>query len=115
MKARAAPGSSTLPVVQAAEQTVHFRPVVLFIFKCTDHAELTTTDEDDASQAAPLLDQINGPVSAVLADSTYNGDLTCRTVRERHPEAAVVILPRSTAVPCDTAEIKPTHTKAVKS
>jgi hypothetical protein len=58
-------------------------------------AELTTTDEGDASLAGPLLDQIDGPVSAVLADGAYDGDPTDQTVLDRHPDAAVVILPRS--------------------
>jgi hypothetical protein len=31
-------------------------------------AELTTTDEGDASLVSPPLDQVDGPVSAVLAE-----------------------------------------------
>jgi hypothetical protein len=65
---------------------------------------LTTTDEGDASPVGPLLDQINGPVSAVLADGAYDGEPIYRTVAQRHPDAAVVIPPRSTAVPSDEAE-----------
>jgi transposase len=72
-------------------------------------AELTTTDEGDASRVGPLLDPIDGPVSAVLADAAYDGDPTYRTVLERHPDAVVVIPPRSTAVLSDTAETKPTQ------
>jgi len=71
--------------------------------------ELTTMDEGDASLVGPLLDQIEGPVSAVLADGAYDGDPTYRTVLDRHPDATVVIPPRSTAVPSDTAEINPTQ------
>ena len=70
-------------------------------------AELT--DEGDASRVGPLLDQIDGPVSAVLADGAYDGDPTYWTVLERHPDAAVVIPPRSTAVPSDTADTEPTQ------
>jgi transposase len=45
----------------------------------------------------------------VLADGAYDGDPTYRTVLDRHPDATVVIPPRSTAVPSDTAEINPTQ------
>jgi transposase len=72
-------------------------------------AELTTTDEGDASLVGPLLDQIEGLVSAVLADGAYDGDPTYRTVLDRHPDAEVVIPPRSTAVLSDTAETEPTQ------
>lgn len=72
-------------------------------------AELTTTDEGDASQVGPLPDQIDGSVSTVFADGAYDGDPTYRTVIERHPDAAVVIPPRSTAVRSDTAETDPTQ------
>src|SRR4051794_22405184 len=70
-------------------------------------AELTTTDEGDASQVGPLLDQIDGPVSAVLADGAYDGEPIYQAVAQRH--AVVVIPPRSTAVPSDTAETRPTQ------
>jgi hypothetical protein len=72
-------------------------------------AELTTTDEGDASLVGPLLDQIDGPISAVLADGAYDGDPTYQTILGRHPDAEVVIPPRSTAVPGDTAETAPTQ------
>ena len=45
----------------------------------------------------------------VLADGAYDGEPTCRTILDRHPDAAVVIPPRSTALPSDTAETKPTQ------
>jgi hypothetical protein len=70
-------------------------------------AELT--DEGDASLVGPLLDQIDGPVSTVLADGAHDGEPTYRTVLDRHSDAAVVILPRSTAVPSDTADTDPTQ------
>jgi transposase len=69
-------------------------------------AELTTTDEGDASLVGPPLERIDGPVSA---DGAYDGEPIYRTVAERHPDAAVVIPPRSTAVPSDTAETEPTQ------
>jgi transposase len=67
-------------------------------------AELTTTDEGDASRVGPRLDQIDGPISAVLADGAYDGEPTCQTILDRHPDATVVIPPRSNAVRSDTAE-----------
>ena len=70
-------------------------------------AELT--DEGDASLVGPLLDQIDGPVSAVLADGAYDGDPTYQTILDRHPDAMVVIPPRSNAVLSDTAETEPTQ------
>jgi hypothetical protein len=72
-------------------------------------AELTTTDEGDASRVGPLLDQIDGPVSAVLADGAYDGVHTYQTILDRHSDATVVIPPRSTAVPSDMADTKPTQ------
>jgi hypothetical protein len=60
--------------------------------------ELTTTDEGDASLVGPLLEQIDGPDSAVLADGAYDGEPTYRTILDRHPDAEVVIPPRSNAV-----------------
>jgi hypothetical protein len=71
--------------------------------------ELTTTDEGDASLVGPLLDQIEGLVSAVLADGAYDGEPTYRTILDRHPNAEVVIPPRSNAVLSDTAEAEPTQ------
>jgi transposase len=72
-------------------------------------AELTTTDEGDASRVGPLLDQIDGPVSTVLADGAYDGEPTYQTILDRHPDATVIIPPRSNAVLSDTAETEPTQ------
>jgi transposase len=69
--------------------------------------ELTTTDEGDPSLV--VLDQIDGPVSAVFADGAYDGEPTYRTILDRHPDAEVVIPPRSNAVLSDTAETEPTQ------
>src|SRR3954463_773080 len=69
---------------------------------------LTTPDVDDGSQAGPLLDQVAGPVVSFTGDSAYDQDLVSASVAERHPEAAVVVPPRATAVPSETAESAPT-------
>jgi len=68
---------------------------------------LTSKDVDDASQAGPLLDQVAGPVASFTGDGGYDQDRVYASVAERHPEAAVVVPPRVTAVPSDTAETSP--------
>src|ERR687893_533095 len=62
-------------------------------------SELTATDEGDASQVGPLLDQIHRPVASVTADGAYDGEPVYRAVSERQPDppAAVVIPPRAGA------------------
>jgi Transposase DDE domain len=70
-------------------------------------ATLTPKDLDDASQAAPLLDQVVGAVASFTGDGGYDQDRVYDSVAQRHPEAAVVVSPRSTAVPSDTAETAP--------
>jgi hypothetical protein len=72
-------------------------------------SELTTTEDGDASQVGPLLDQISGPIASVTADGAYDGEPIYRTIAERDPAAAVIIPPRSTAVPSNTAETAPTQ------
>src|ERR687895_2695512 len=72
-------------------------------------SELTTTEEGDASQVGPLLDQIHRPVASVPADGAYDGEPVYRAVAERQPDppAAVVIPPRATPVPSPTADTTP--------
>jgi len=70
---------------------------------------LTPKDVDDASQAGPLLDQAAGPVASFTGDGAYDQDRVYANVAERHPQAAVVVPPRATAVPSDTAESEPTQ------
>src|SRR3954463_11561889 len=72
-------------------------------------ATLTDRDEDDASQVGPLLDQVEDPVASFTADGAYDQESVYAAVAERHPEAAVVVPPRSTAVPSATAETAPTQ------
>ena len=70
---------------------------------------LTPKEVDDASQVDPLLDQVAGPVASFTADGAYDQDRVYAGVAKRHPEAAVVVPPRATAVPSDTAENAPTQ------
>jgi hypothetical protein len=72
-------------------------------------AALTTNDIDDGSQVGPLLDQVDGPVASFTADGAFDRDDVYTEVAARHPDAAVVVPPRSGAVPSDTAETAPTQ------
>ena len=71
-------------------------------------AALTTSDVDDASQVGALLDQVDGPVASFTADGAYDQHGVYGEVAARHPEASVVVPPRSSAVPSDTAQTAPT-------
>ena len=73
--------------------------------------ELTSNEEGDASQVGPLLEQIPGLLGSVVADGAYDGEPVYRAVAERQPEppVAVVIPPRSTAVPSTAADTAPTQ------
>jgi hypothetical protein len=72
-------------------------------------SELTGKDVDDGSQVGPLLDQVDGPVASFTADGAYDRDDVYAGVAARHPDAAVVVPPRSGAVPSDTADTAPTR------
>src|SRR6185437_9323986 len=72
-------------------------------------AALTTNDVDDACQIGPLLDQVAGPVASFTGDGAYDQDSVYRAVIDRDPDAAVIVPPRSTAVPSMTAETDPTR------
>lgn len=72
-------------------------------------ATLTDRGVDDASQVAPLLDQISQPVASVTGDGAYDRTGVCASVHERHPDAAVVAPPRRDAVLSDTATTSPTQ------
>ena len=70
---------------------------------------LTGKDVDDGAQAGPLLDQITGSLSSFTGDGAYDQDGVYAGVADRHPEAAVIVPPRSTAVPSDMAATAPTR------
>jgi len=73
---------------------------------------LTGRDVDDGSQAGPLLDRVDGSVAAFIGDGAYDGDDVYAEVAARHPDAAVVVPPRSSAVPSEAAETEPTQRDA---
>ena len=72
-------------------------------------AALTTKEVDDGAAAGPLLDQVAAAVASFTADGAYDQDGVSTAVAERHPEAAIIVPPRSTAVPSETAETAPTQ------
>ena len=70
-------------------------------------ATLTTNDLDDGSQVAALRDQIDDPIASFTGDGAYDRDGVYGEVAARHPDAAVIVPPRSNAVPSSTAETEP--------
>ena len=70
---------------------------------------LTDKEVDDGSRVGPLLDQIDGTVASFTGDGAFDRDDVYAEVAVRHPEAAVIVPPRSGAVPSDTAETAPTQ------
>ena len=70
---------------------------------------LTSKDVDDAVHVGPLLDQVAGPVTSFTGDGAYDQDGVYADVAERHPDAAVIVPPRRTAVPGEMAATAPTQ------
>jgi hypothetical protein len=70
---------------------------------------LTSKEIDDGVAVGPLLDQLSGSLSSLTADGAYDQDGVYTAVADRHPEAAVIVPPRRTAVLSDMAEISPTQ------
>jgi hypothetical protein len=64
--------------------------------------ELTPDDVGDIAEIPDLLDQIDADVASMTADGAYDGEAVYDAVAERHPDAAVIIPPRVTAVPSET-------------
>jgi len=72
-------------------------------------AALTTKEVDDGAEVGPLLDQVPGPVASFTVEGAYDQEGVFAAVVERYPEAAIIVSPRSTAVPSETAETAPTQ------
>jgi hypothetical protein len=70
---------------------------------------LTTNDVDDGSQVGPLLDQVPSPVDSYTGDGAYDQDDDYSAVIARHPDAAVIVPPRSSVEPSETAGTEPTQ------
>jgi hypothetical protein len=56
-----------------------------------------------------LLDQIADPIGSLTADGDYDQDQVYQAVIEHHPDAAVIVPPRATAVLSASAETAPTQ------
>jgi hypothetical protein len=71
--------------------------------------ELTEKDVDDAARTGARLDQITDPIASFTADGAYDQDRVYQAIAERHPGAAVVVPPRSTAALSASAGTTPTR------
>jgi Transposase DDE domain len=72
-------------------------------------AELTSNDVDDGSQVSSLLGQIGRPVASFTGDGAFDRDDVYGAVAARHPDATVIVPPRSSAVLSETADTAPTQ------
>src|SRR3954469_725962 len=72
-------------------------------------AALTAKEVDDGSEVGPLLDQVATSVASFTGDGAYDQERVSTAVAKRHPGAAVIVPPRSTAVPSEVAETEPTQ------
>jgi hypothetical protein len=70
---------------------------------------LTDKDADDGSRVGPLLDRVDGPVASFTGDGAFDRDDVYAEVATRHPDATVIVPPRSSAVPSAAAETDPTQ------
>jgi hypothetical protein len=64
--------------------------------------ELTPDDVGDVSELPHLLDQIDADLVSITADGAYDGEPVYNAVAAGHPEAAIIIPPRVTAVTSET-------------
>ena len=74
--------------------------------------EASCKDADAGSQVGPPLDRVHGPVASFTADGAFDRDDVYAEVAARHPDAAVVVPPRASAVPSEAAETAPTQRDA---
>ena len=72
-------------------------------------AELTTNDVDDGSQVGPLLDRAVGSVASFTGDGAYDRDDVYGAVAKRYAGAAVIVPPRTRAVPSAAVDTAPTQ------
>ena len=71
--------------------------------------ELTDKDVDDAARTGALLDQVSDPIASFTADGAYDQDRVYEAVAGRHPDAEVIVGPRSTATLSAAAGTAPTR------
>src|SRR3954464_6085775 len=63
----------------------------------------------DARAAIRRMRIADGPVASLTSDGAYDQEGVYVSVIERHPEAAVIVPPRSGAVPSERAATEPTQ------
>jgi hypothetical protein len=66
---------------------------------------LTDKDADDGSQVGLLPDRADGPVASLTGDRASDRDDVYAKVPARHSDAAVIVPPRSDAVPRAVSEL----------
>ncbi len=71
-------------------------------------AVLSTSDVDGTLQVGALLDQVDAPVISFTAGGACDQDGVYGDVVARYLKACVIVPPRSSAVPNDTAKTAPT-------
>jgi hypothetical protein len=64
---------------------------------------LTPDVVGDFSMTPDLLDQTDGHAVSMTGDGAYDGNVVYDAVIEHYPKAAIIIPPRSTAVPSEIA------------
>ena len=72
-------------------------------------AAVTAKEIDDGAEVGPLLDQVPGLLASFTADGAYDQEGVCAVVARHSPDATIIVPPRSTAVPSETAETAPTQ------
>jgi hypothetical protein len=72
-------------------------------------SELTPHDVEDRLQVEPLLDQITDPIASFIGDGASDQAGVYGTISKRHPEAHLIVPPRSTAVLNDDVATTPTQ------
>jgi hypothetical protein len=72
-------------------------------------SELTPHDVDDGSQVEALLDQVTDPLASLTGDGAYDQEGVYATFAQRHPDANVIVPPRSTAVLSEDGKSAPTQ------
>jgi hypothetical protein len=72
-------------------------------------ASLTSKEVDDAAKVGPLLDKVAMPVASFTADGADDQDRVYIDVSQRHLDVAVVVPPRVTAAPSETAPSRREH------
>lgn len=66
--------------------------------------ELTSRDIDDGSPTGALLGKLTDPLASFTGEGADDQDKVYQAIVVRHPDAAIIVPPRTTAVPSAWAE-----------